>query len=231
MTAPYDRRSRQSDAESAQRDGLRPMHISLRSGEKLFLNGAVVRVDRKVTLELLNDATFLLENHVLQVADTTTPLRQLYFAAQAMLMDPQNAEPSRALFDAMAVDMASALTSPALREGIAEARAQVASGRPFHALKTLRGLFADEAAILGRGPEPERLRPVANTDPTPFARDRQPCVPANDDTHDANAGGAASLGHGREHPTSESDGQPDGPPARRPALADPAHSNQKEPRT
>jgi len=36
------------------------MHISLRPGEKLYLNGAVLRADRKMSLELLNDATFLL---------------------------------------------------------------------------------------------------------------------------------------------------------------------------
>ena len=44
--------------------------------------------DRKVSLEFLNDVTFLLESHVIQVEDTTTPLRQLYFIAQTMLMEP-----------------------------------------------------------------------------------------------------------------------------------------------
>lgn len=118
MTATNNRRSRPTDAEGQRRDGPRPMHISLRAGERLFLNGAVIRVDRKVTLELLNDATFLLENHVLQVADTTTPMRQLYFAVQAMLMDPQNGEASRRLFETMAAEMTAALKSSVLTDGI-----------------------------------------------------------------------------------------------------------------
>jgi flagellar biosynthesis repressor protein FlbT len=42
------------------------MNISLRRGERIFINGAVLRVDRKVCLELLNDVTFLLESHVMQ---------------------------------------------------------------------------------------------------------------------------------------------------------------------
>ncbi|WP_369075704.1 flagellar biosynthesis repressor FlbT, partial [Escherichia coli] len=42
------------------------MKITLKPGEKLFLNGAVVRSDKKITLELVNDAVFLLENHVMQ---------------------------------------------------------------------------------------------------------------------------------------------------------------------
>ena len=92
MSSP---RQKRRPADNAQGTGPRSMHLTLRAGERLFLNGAVLRTDRKVSLELLNDATFLLENHVLQVEDTTTPLRQLYFAAQAMLMDPQNADASR----------------------------------------------------------------------------------------------------------------------------------------
>ena len=41
------------------------MRLYLRPGEKLYINGAVIRVDRKVSIELLNDVTFLLENHVM----------------------------------------------------------------------------------------------------------------------------------------------------------------------
>jgi flagellar protein FlbT len=55
------------------------MHISLRAGEKIYINGAVLRADRKVSIEILNDATFLLEAHVMKVEDASTPLRQLYF--------------------------------------------------------------------------------------------------------------------------------------------------------
>ena len=48
------------------------MQLSLRAGERIYVNGAVLRVDRKVTLELLNDATFLLENQVMQAEQAIT---------------------------------------------------------------------------------------------------------------------------------------------------------------
>ncbi|WP_420392714.1 flagellar biosynthesis repressor FlbT [Acuticoccus sp.] len=162
MTNPIRRSAK---AGEALRDGPRPMHISLRAGERLFLNGAVLKVDRKVTLELLNDATFLLENHVLQVEDTKTPIRQLYFVVQAMLMDPANAPASRALFEAMAVDLATVFRSQFLRDGIQEAMRQVSAERPFHALRTLRGLFAEEAELMGVGPDAERPVPARGTRP------------------------------------------------------------------
>ncbi|UOM34940.1 flagellar biosynthesis repressor FlbT [Acuticoccus sp. I52.16.1] len=153
------------------------MHISLRAGERLFLNGAVLRVDRKVTLELLNDATFLLENHVLQVEDTKTPIRQLYFAVQAMLMDPANAAASRALFEAMARDVAGIFRSQTLKSGIEEALRQVAAERPFHALKTLRSLFAEEAEVLAGASAFEEL-------PQPVAA---PAAPAKSETEEDTA--------------------------------------------
>ena len=42
------------------------LKISLKPNEKIYINGAVIRVDRKVTIELLNDVQFLLESHVMQ---------------------------------------------------------------------------------------------------------------------------------------------------------------------
>lgn len=63
------------------------MKISLRAGERVYINGAVLRVDRKVSLELVNDVMFLLEGQVMQAADATTAMRQLYFIVQLMLMN------------------------------------------------------------------------------------------------------------------------------------------------
>ena len=77
----------------------KPFSISLKPGERIFINGAVVRVDRKVSIEFLNDVTFLLEAHVMQPEQTTTPFRQLYFIVQTMLMDPTNTGAAKQLFE------------------------------------------------------------------------------------------------------------------------------------
>ena len=68
------------------------LKISLRANEKIYLNGAVVRADRKVSIELLNDVQFLLESHVLQADQASTPLRQLYFILQVILINPAGAD-------------------------------------------------------------------------------------------------------------------------------------------
>jgi flagellar biosynthesis repressor protein FlbT len=120
------------------------MNITLRAGERFFINGAVIRIDRKASIELLNEVTFLLENHVMQAEEAKTLIRQIYFAVQIMLMDPPaaaNAAPlARSLIDsALAVYRA-----PDLTAGLKGVAASLARGRNFEALKALRGLFALE---------------------------------------------------------------------------------------
>ena len=126
------------------------MKLSLRAGERIFINGAVLRVDRKVSLEFLNDVTFLLESHVMQTEDATTPLRQLYFIIQTMAMDPASLSMSRDLFEASHRLMLAAFSNEKVLEGLRSLEKLVAGARYYDALKTLRALFSVEDAILGR---------------------------------------------------------------------------------
>ena len=124
------------------------MHITLRPGEKLYLNGAVFRADRKVSLELLNDATFLLEAHVMSVEKATTPLRQLYFVVQMMLMNPLDTAAASRLFEDSVARMTNAYADKAVTDILIRTRAFVASARYFDALKLLRGVFALDDALM-----------------------------------------------------------------------------------
>ncbi|HEY1943968.1 MAG TPA: flagellar biosynthesis repressor FlbT [Roseiarcus sp.] len=126
------------------------MNITLRAGEKLYINGAVIRVDRKATIELLNDVTFLLENHVMQVDQATTPLRQIYFAVQVALMDPSAVETATTLSRRLIEGALQVFQNPALLAGLKTIAAQIERSRNFEALKTLRGLFPLEESEMAR---------------------------------------------------------------------------------
>ena len=128
------------------------MHINLRAGEKLYLNGAVLRTDRKISLELMNDAAFLLEAHVMSPEKATTPLRQLYFAVQMMLMNPQDTAAARGVFAGSLVGMKTAYDDAVVQDVLAACERQVAQDRFFDALKSLRGAFPHDDALLGRIP-------------------------------------------------------------------------------
>lgn len=117
------------------------MNITLRAGERLYINGAVIRVDRKATIELLNDVTFLLENHVMQADQATTPLKQIYFAVQVMLMDPGATTAATTLSRRLIDAALTAFEDPTIIAGLKTISGQIDRGRNFEALKALRALF------------------------------------------------------------------------------------------
>jgi flagellar biosynthesis repressor protein FlbT len=117
------------------------MNIHLKRGEKIYVNGAVLRVDRRASIEFLNDVTFLLEPHIMQAEDATTPVRQLYFVVQMMLIDPVNAAATYELYRQLSSNLKEIGVKPAVQQGLAQADRKLADDRPFDALKLLRGLF------------------------------------------------------------------------------------------
>ena len=128
------------------------IRLFLRANERLFVNGAVLRADRKVSFELLNDATFLLENHVLQKEDATTPLRQMYFVVQLLLIDPKSSTSSIDFFKKIVSDLLDSIENEQLRSAIKEVDIEVSSGKAFSALKMIRELYPLEEMILNELP-------------------------------------------------------------------------------
>lgn len=117
------------------------MNITLRAGERIYINGAVLRVDRKATLELMNDATFLLETHVMKAEDATTPLRQVYFVVQVMLMDPASARNTAQLAASLIEKAREAFDSTQVRRGLDNIQELIGRSRYFEAMKALRLMF------------------------------------------------------------------------------------------
>jgi flagellar biosynthesis repressor protein FlbT len=138
------------------------LRLGLRSGEKIYINGAVIRVDRKVRLELLNDATFLLEAHVMSPEEATTSLRRLYFLVQGILIDPT-------LEDALRSSLAASIEL-IVREGLSADEINVMhavaslldDGSYFSALKEIRLLIkGNESMPLTKCTALQRLEEIA----------------------------------------------------------------------
>lgn len=126
----------------------KPICISLRGGERIYVNGAVLRVDRKVTLELINDVAFLLESQVMQVADATTPLRQLYFVVQLMLMNPKDVDEAKIVYREQRAALLAAVVNQDILRVLDEVEELVEVKRYYEALRRIRATFEIEQAIL-----------------------------------------------------------------------------------
>ncbi len=124
------------------------MRMVLKAGDKIYVNGAVLQVDRKVSLQILNNATFLLGSHVLQAEEATTPLRQLYFVTQTLLMDPDGEGNALALFEDLFAALQAAFENQVILSALDEIGTMVRLGRCFNALKRIRELYPLEQEIL-----------------------------------------------------------------------------------
>lgn len=117
------------------------MNISLRRGERIFVNGAVIRVDRKVCFEFLNDVTFLLEQHIIQPEHATSPLKQLYLAIQTILMAPSDGDISLMISLGLIKNFLSMTDDKKLIYSLLQVKTHLESDHAFDALKLLRSTF------------------------------------------------------------------------------------------
>jgi flagellar protein FlbT len=144
------------------------LKVHLKPNERVYINGGVIKVDRKVTLELMNEVVFLLEGHILQEEQATTPLRQLYFIVQSMLMEPKSEPIARQLYEQSHQALLMTFKNQDVLDGLVEVKALMERGRTFETLRKIRALFPLEDEILqlrGRGtaklPEERAKKSVA----------------------------------------------------------------------
>ncbi|MCA0432949.1 MAG: flagellar biosynthesis repressor FlbT [Proteobacteria bacterium] len=128
------------------------MIIHLKKNEKLFINGAVIKLDRRGSIELLNDAQFLLASHVMQPEEASTPLRQLYFITQTMLIDPANSELTKCVFSANLAQLRRVATSKEYHALLDDIEKKVNDAEYYEALKCLRREFQIDDRILSSAP-------------------------------------------------------------------------------
>lgn len=134
------------------------LKITLKGGERIYINGAVLKMDRKVGVELLNDATFLLEQHILQPEAATSPLRQLYFMVQMMLIDPALHAKARDMASDTIAALKDATTNEDILNGLNDVTRALAVDRTLEALKRIRALYPIEAECMKSESEVEKLQ-------------------------------------------------------------------------
>ena len=113
------------------------LKITVRGGDRFFVNGAILRMDRKVGIEMLNEATFLLEQHVIERTETSSPLQQFYFMVQTILIEPALNNTARSLASHCLASLLVAYgeTDRALASGLKEVETLFRSHRLIETLK------------------------------------------------------------------------------------------------
>ena len=138
------------------------LKISLKPNEKIYINGAVIRVDRKVTIELMNDVQFLLESHVIQAEQASTPLKQLYFIVQIMLVNPAGAAEARDMFRRSLPMLIASFDNQDICKALKQIDRMVGENDIYEALKAIRALYPlERKALEDNDDRPEAPRALA----------------------------------------------------------------------
>lgn len=129
------------------------LKIILKDGEKMVVNGAVLRAGGRTTLWLENEASVLRGREVMRPEEADTPARRLYFACMMAYLDPERLDSYRADILGLLADLMSAIETPQAKVRCAAFAREVAMGNYYRALAECRQLIGHEAALL---PEPPR---------------------------------------------------------------------------
>jgi flagellar protein FlbT len=128
-----------------------PLHLKLRRGERLLVNGAVLEIgSRYGELVVHNHSNCLREGDLLREEDASTPTRRVYFQVQMMIVDPNGSDAYRARFDELTGQLEQALMNPEILERLGRVRAEVSAGRYYQGLALLRAVIKYEDLLFSR---------------------------------------------------------------------------------
>lgn len=129
------------------------LRISLRDGEKVIVNGAVLRAVGRTSLCVENTATLLRGRDVMNPEDAVTPASRLYFACMLAYIDPDNSDQHRDSIVPIVGELMQALASAEARDTCIAFAEKVAAGQFYRALADCRWLMRYESAALARHTE------------------------------------------------------------------------------
>lgn len=126
------------------------LRISLRNGEPLIVNGAVLRAVGRTDLILENNATILRGREVMKPDEANSPARQLYFACMMAYIDSADLKMHQDTLLTRLEALMRALESPEAKAVCIRFAQKVATGLFYPALADCRWLIKYEAEALER---------------------------------------------------------------------------------
>ena len=128
------------------------LRISLRDGERIIINGSVVRSVGRSMLSVENSSAILRGRDVMRPEEANTPARRLYFACMLAYIDPENVDQHQHSVAALAGELAAVLVQPEARASCLSIVRHSSENAFYKALAECRQLVAYETEAIGRGP-------------------------------------------------------------------------------
>lgn len=126
------------------------LRISLRDGERIIINGAVLCASGRMTFDVQNDSAVLRGRDVMRPEEANTPARRLYFACMMAYIEPGRIDVHRADVMVLAGQLFAALANPDMRRHCVDVMTRLDEGQCYKALVVCRILIRYEGARLLR---------------------------------------------------------------------------------
>jgi flagellar protein FlbT len=126
------------------------LRISLRDGERIIINGSVVRAVGRASLCVENDSAILRGRDVMRPEEADTPAKRLYFACMLAYIDPEDVARHQHSVAALAGELSGVLVQPEARAACLSVVRHSSDGAFYKALVACRRLVAYEAEALAR---------------------------------------------------------------------------------
>ena len=124
------------------------LRISLRDGEKVIVNGAVLRSVGRTDLRIENGAMVLRGRDLMTPEEANTPARRLYFACMMAYIDPPGRTAHQTAIVELVRDLLGALHSPDAQSACISFAQKAACSEFYAALADCRRLIDYEAGLL-----------------------------------------------------------------------------------
>ena len=126
------------------------LRISLRDGEKMIVNGAVLRSIGRTDLSIENNAAILRGRDLMTPEEANTPARRLYFACMMAYVDRGDVTGHQDNIVRLVGELIEALQSPEAKSVCISFAQNVATGQYYKALGDCRWLIDYETEALKR---------------------------------------------------------------------------------
>ena len=126
------------------------LRISLRDGEKVIVNGAVLRSVGRTDLRVENGAAVIRDRDLMRPEEATTPARRLYFACMMAYVDQSDLTDHQDNIVRLVSELMGALEAPEAKAACISFAQKVATGQFYKALADCRWLIGYEAEALQR---------------------------------------------------------------------------------
>lgn len=126
------------------------LRITLRDGDKMIINGAVVRANGRVELVIENKAAVMRGREVMTPDEATTPARRLYLACMMAYIHPEGLAGYQSEIITLLRELLEVLESAEAQATCVQFARKVALSDFYRALSDCRGLINFEAEVLAR---------------------------------------------------------------------------------